>query len=125
MVDHNNTDILEFISPLGVRNKLWDESDRKTTLDKLGFGDYRADAEAVLKDCKAMAAKKRRKSTRLENLGIPVEELLRQQQELFAKARQEQMLVEQQEWQMLQAQVAVAQQQQQEQQIVDDDEDYS
>lgn len=54
-------------------------------LDKLGFGDYRADAEAVLKDCKAMAAKKRRKSTRLENLGIPEEELLRQQQELFAK----------------------------------------
>lgn len=54
-------------------------------LDKLGFGDYRADAEQVLKDCKAMAAKKRRKSTRLENLGIPEEELLRQQQELFAK----------------------------------------
>ena len=54
-------------------------------LDKLGFGDYRAEAEAVVKDCKAMAAKKRRKSTRLENLGIPEEELLRQQQELFAK----------------------------------------
>ncbi|KAG0722410.1 Protein Dr1 [Chionoecetes opilio] len=57
----------------------------REALDKLGFGDYRADAEAVLKDCKAMAAKKRRKSTRLENLGIPEEELLRQQQELFAK----------------------------------------
>ncbi|KAB7506042.1 Protein Dr1, partial [Armadillidium nasatum] len=56
------------------------------TLDKLGFGDYRADAEMVLKDCKAVAAKKRRKNTRLENLGIPEEELLRQQQELFAKA---------------------------------------
>lgn len=56
-----------------------------SALDNLGFGDYRADAEAVLKDCKAMAAKKRRKSTRLENLGIPEEELLRQQQELFAK----------------------------------------
>lgn len=56
-----------------------------TALEKLGFGDYIADAEAVLKDCKAMAAKKRRKSTRLENLGIPEEELLRQQQELFQK----------------------------------------
>jgi hypothetical protein len=54
-------------------------------LDRLGFGDYRADAEAVLKDCKAVAAKRRRQSTRLENLGIPEEELLRQQQELFAK----------------------------------------
>ena len=32
-----------------------------------------------------VVAKKRRKSHRLENLGIPVEELLKQQQELFAK----------------------------------------
>ncbi|PSN35556.1 Protein Dr1 [Blattella germanica] len=55
------------------------------SLDRLGFGDYRADAEAVLRDCKAVAAKRRRQSTRLENLGIPEEELLRQQQELFAK----------------------------------------
>lgn len=54
-------------------------------LDKLGFGDYRADAEAVLRDCKAIAAKRRRQSTRLENLGIPEEVLLQQQQELFAK----------------------------------------
>ncbi|KAJ8876866.1 hypothetical protein PR048_021314, partial [Dryococelus australis] len=56
-------------------------------LDRLGFGDYRADAEAVLHDCKAVAAKRRRQSTRLENLGIPEEELLRQQQELFAKVK--------------------------------------
>lgn len=40
-------------------------------------------------DCKQAAAKKRRQSTRLENLGISEEELLRQQQELFAKARQQ------------------------------------
>lgn len=51
-------------------------------LDHLGFGDYRAQAEEVVKDCKS---KRRRQSTRLENLGIPEEELLRQQQELFAK----------------------------------------
>lgn len=56
-----------------------------TALDKLGFSDYTVEAEAVLKDCKAVAAKRRRQSTRLENLGIPEEELLRQQQELFAK----------------------------------------
>ncbi|KAK8380888.1 hypothetical protein O3P69_008062 [Scylla paramamosain] len=77
-------------------NEICNQQQKKTinaehilaSLDKLGFGDYRADAEAVLKDCKAMAAKKRRKSTRLENLGIPEEELLRQQQELFAKVTQ-------------------------------------
>lgn len=51
-------------------------------LDHLGFGDYREQAEEVVKDCKS---KRRRQSTRLENLGIPEEELLRQQQELFAK----------------------------------------
>lgn len=53
-----------------------------SALDHLGFGDYRAQAEEVVKDCKS---KRRRQSTRLENLGIPEEELFRQQQELFAK----------------------------------------
>lgn len=48
----------------------------------MGFGDYRAQTEEVVKDCKS---KRRRQSTRLENLGIPEEELLRQQQALFAK----------------------------------------
>uniref|UniRef100_A0A6M2DNF4 Protein Dr1 n=1 Tax=Xenopsylla cheopis TaxID=163159 RepID=A0A6M2DNF4_XENCH len=71
-------------------------------LDRLGFSDYKLEAEAVLKDCKAVAAKRRRQSTRLENLGIPEEELLRQQQELFAKAREEQALADQVQWQTLQ-----------------------
>ena len=56
-----------------------------SALDHLGFGNYKEDAEAVLEETKAVAAKKRRGSSRLENLGIPEEELLRQQQELFAK----------------------------------------
>ena len=56
-----------------------------SALDNLGFGAYKEDAEAVLQETKAVAAKKRRGSSRLENLGIPEEELLRQQQELFAK----------------------------------------
>ncbi|XP_023215830.1 protein Dr1-like isoform X2 [Centruroides sculpturatus] len=56
-----------------------------TALENVGFGAYKEEAEAVLKDCKAVAAKRRRQSTRLENLGIPEEELLRVQQELFAK----------------------------------------
>mgnify|MGYP001556576337 CR=1 FL=1 len=54
-------------------------------LESLGFGGYCEDAQAVLQEAKAVAAKKRRQSTKLENLGIPEEELLRQQQELFAK----------------------------------------
>ena len=54
-------------------------------LESLGFGSYQEEAKEVLKETKAVAAKKRRKSTKLENLGIPEEELLRQQQELFAK----------------------------------------
>lgn len=72
-------------------------------LDRLGFRDYKHEAEAVLNDCKAVAAKRRRQSTRLENLGIPEEELLRQQQELFAKAREEQAAAEQAQWMSMQA----------------------
>lgn len=56
-------------------------------LDSLGFSDFKKDCEEVLTECKDVAAKRRRQSTRLENLGIPEEELLRQQQELFARAR--------------------------------------
>uniref|UniRef100_A0A0K8TR38 Protein Dr1 n=1 Tax=Tabanus bromius TaxID=304241 RepID=A0A0K8TR38_TABBR len=72
-------------------------------LDRLGFRDYREEAESVLTNCKEVAAKRRRQRTRLENLGIPEEELLRQQQELFAKAREEQAAQEQAQWYNLQA----------------------
>ncbi|XP_034934523.1 protein Dr1 [Chelonus insularis] len=105
----------EFIHLLSSEaNEICNQQQKKTinaehvllALEKLGFGDYSAEAEAVLRDCKAVAAKRRRQSTRLENLGIPEEELLRQQQELFAKAREEQAVAEQQQWQQLQAGVA-------------------
>lgn len=92
-------------------------------MERLGFADYRVEAEAVLKDCKAVAAKRRRQSTRLENLGIPEEELLRQQQELFAKARQEQAYAEQQEWEKIQA--AAQQAQTSALPTMDDQDDYS
>ena len=58
--------------------------------------DFKKDCEEVLEECKDVAAKRRRQSTRLENLGIPEEELLRQQQELFARARAEQEAQQQQ-----------------------------
>ena len=65
-------------------------------LDSLGYGDFRKEAENVMQECRNVAAKRRRQSTRLENLGIPEEELLRQQQELFAKAREQQLQQERQ-----------------------------
>jgi len=79
-------------------------------LDGLWFSSYKVDAEAVLNDCKAVAAKKRRKGNRLENQGIPVEELLRQQQELIAQAKQQQLEEDRKQWFQMQA---LLQQQQQ------------
>ncbi|CAK8674297.1 protein Dr1-like [Clavelina lepadiformis] len=67
-------------------------------LSGLGFESYVPECQEVLTECKHVALKKRRGSSRLENLGIPEEELLRQQQELFAQARQQQLEEEQQEW---------------------------
>ncbi|KAF2881885.1 hypothetical protein ILUMI_24290 [Ignelater luminosus] len=122
----------EFIHLLSSEaNEICNQLNKKTinaehillALDRLGFGDYQAEAEAVLKDCKAVAAKRRRQSTRLENLGIPEEELLRQQQELFAKARQEQAYAEQQQWEQLQA--AAQQAQTSALPSTDDQDDYS
>nr|CAG4641392.1 EOG090X0LUS [Eulimnadia texana] len=111
----------EFIHLLASEaNEICTQQQKKTinaehilsAMDRLGFTDYRTDAEAVLKDCKAVAAKRRRKSTRLENLGIPEEELLRQQQELFARAREEQAAAEHAQWLQLQEAQLVLQQQQ-------------
>ncbi|KAL4715104.1 hypothetical protein ACJJTC_012151 [Scirpophaga incertulas] len=104
------TEFIHLIS--SEANEICNQSNKKTinaehvllALDRLGFNDYTLEAEAVLKDCKAVAAKRRRQSTRLENLGIPEEELLRQQQELFAKAREEQAKQEHQQWLLLQQQ---------------------
>lgn len=68
-------------------------------LEKLGYGEYKEDVEEIAKACKE---KRRRQSTRLENLGIPEEELYRQQQELFAKAREEQAVHTCEEWHQIQ-----------------------
>ncbi|KAI2808429.1 hypothetical protein RDWZM_005716 [Blomia tropicalis] len=98
----------EFIHRITTEANTICESQQKKTmsaehvlaaLDKLGFSNYKTEAESVVNDCRR---KRRRQSTRLEHLGIPEEELLRQQQELFAKARQEQDLIEQQQWLQMQ-----------------------
>ena len=79
-------------------NEICEKQQRKTitpehvveALTSLGFGEYRQDAESVMQDCREVQAKRRKCSTKLEKLGIPEDELLRMQQELFAKARLQQ-----------------------------------
>ncbi|KAG4078533.1 hypothetical protein HA402_009245 [Bradysia odoriphaga] len=69
------TEFIHLIS--SEANEVCNQRNKKTinaehvleALDRLGFKDYKNDAEAVLNDCKAVAAKRRRQSTRLENLG--------------------------------------------------------
>ncbi|XP_053200322.1 protein Dr1-like [Panonychus citri] len=81
-------------------NEICEENQKRTmsgehvlhALKKMGLNDYICEGERVLNTCKG---KKRRQSTKLEHLGIPEEELLRQQQELFARARAEQAIMEQ------------------------------
>ena len=54
-------------------------------LGNLGFSHYIEEAKDLMKSAKNMALKKRKGSSKLENLGIPEEVLYKQQQELFAK----------------------------------------
>lgn len=95
------TEFIHLIS--SEANEICKQNNKKTinadhvlvALEQLGFPDYMENANAVLNDCKEVAANRRRNNNRLENLGIPEEELLRQQEELFAKARQEQAALDQ------------------------------
>ncbi|XP_053751297.1 LOW QUALITY PROTEIN: protein Dr1-like [Panthera pardus] len=87
-------------------NEICNKSEKKTISpehviqapESLGSGSYISQVKEVLQECKTVALKRRKTSSCLENLGTPEEELLRQQQELFAKARQQQAALHQQEW---------------------------
>lgn len=89
------TEFIHLIS--SEANEICNQKNKKTIsaehilegLNKLGFSDFTRDALNVLNDCKLAAAKRRRQSTRLENLGISEEELFRQQQELIRQAREQ------------------------------------
>lgn len=102
------TEFIHLIS--SEANEICNKSDKKTispehvinALESLGFASYITEVKDVLQECKTVALKRRKASSRLENLGIPEEELLRQQQELFAKARQQQAELAQQEWLQMQ-----------------------
>jgi hypothetical protein len=72
-------------------------------LATLGFPEYIEDVKAVHREYKEQASKHRRRGkSRLERLGIPEEELLRQQQQLFDEARQQHLENDMMEQQKLQ-----------------------
>jgi histone H3/H4 len=67
-------------------------------LETLGFHEYIHEVKQVQQEYKEQAMKHRqRNKSRLDKLGVPEEELLRQQQELFEQARLENELYEQQQ----------------------------
>ena len=128
----------EFIRLIATEANVICEHDQKKTIspdhvlsamDKVGFAEYRQEAVAVLRDCKEVAAKRRKGSMRLENLGISEEELLRQQQELFARAREAEKTnletdwIRTQEALMLRHQQQTDEQRAQEKEGADDDDD--
>ena len=78
-------------------NEICEKSNKKTispehvieALRTLGFDSYIEDVEAEYRDHQASSKNKdRTKSSKLEASGLSEEELLRQQEELFEKARQ-------------------------------------
>lgn len=79
-----------------------------SALKSLGFDPYVDECQQVLDECKNVALEKKKGKSKLENLGIPEDELLRQQQELFAEAQRK---YEEEQWQQYQE----MQQQQQQQ----------
>lgn len=111
--------ILEALDKLGKSMKCNNQVDPSHISLSIGFNDFKRSAVDVLNDCKQAAAKRRRQSNRLENLGISEEELLRQQQELFAQARQQMNEEFQQQQFGLQTQTIEAKHENS-----DDDEDY-
>jgi len=58
-----------------------------SALQKLGFQEYITDVRQVYEEHKRNEANKPKMSKKLEDSGLPREELLRQQQELFARAK--------------------------------------
>lgn len=65
-----------------------------SALDNLGFGEYKNDCLDVMKQMQEETDKRKKLSNKLEKSGIPEEELLRQQNELFAEARKQQELLD-------------------------------
>ena len=90
---------VEFIHLLASEaNDVCEKASRKTitpgdvmaAVEALGFGGYRAEMEAAMEASQAQVEKDRERSragNKLETSGLTEEELVRQQEELFAAAR--------------------------------------
>eukprot|EP01113_Clastostelium_recurvatum_P033883 TRINITY_DN4530_c0_g2_i1.p1 TRINITY_DN4530_c0_g2~~TRINITY_DN4530_c0_g2_i1.p1 ORF type:complete len:208 (-),score=69.75 TRINITY_DN4530_c0_g2_i1:46-630(-) len=88
--------LVEFVHLLSSEaNEVCNKDNKKTiapdhimkALRQLGFDQFNKDVEAVLKQHKAEVSDKPKYTKKLDSLGISQEELLRQQQALFARAR--------------------------------------
>ncbi|KAI8376407.1 histone-fold-containing protein [Radiomyces spectabilis] len=87
---------VEFIHLIASEaNEICEKETKKTiagehvvaALQALGFEDYVEEVDEVFKEHKKQQKDRDKKSTRLENTGISEEELLRQQEMLFAQSR--------------------------------------
>ena len=82
-------------------------------LDNLGFGEYKQDCIEVMKQMQEEVDKRKKLRNKLEKPGIPEEELLRQQNQLFAEARKQQQLIDNaEEWSKVQQEAQIALQRQ-------------
>lgn len=82
-------------------------------LDNLGFGEYKQDCVEVMKQMQEEVDKRKKLRNKLEKPGIPEEELLRQQNQLFAEARKQQQMIENaEEWSKVQQEAHLALQRQ-------------
>lgn len=82
-------------------------------LDNLGFGEYKQDCVEVMKQMQEEVDKRKKLRNKLEKPGIPEEELLRQQNQLFAEARKQQQMIDNaEEWSKVQQEAHLALQRQ-------------
>lgn len=109
----------EFVNLISIRaSELCTAQSKKTmtkghvmeALEALGLDMFKDEQICELQERHLEAHKKRRQSSKLENLGIPEEELLRKQEELFRSAREQAERLEREEFAALQAQLAADEQ---------------
>lgn len=81
-------------------------------LDNLGFSEYKEDCVDVMKQMQEEVDKRKKLRNKLDKPGIPEEELLRQQNLLFAEARKQQQMIETEEWSKVQQEAQLALQRQ-------------
>lgn len=83
-------------------------------LDNLGFSEYKDDCLEVMRQMQEETDKRKKLRNRLEKPGIPEEELMRRQNELFAEARKKQQAADEanEEWTRMQHEAQLALQRQ-------------